>query len=269
MIENLKYATISKIYIKKLIFYDKEKEKELMQMCLDYGITYLPSIDRQSCYRLIESKSTFEKVDLPEDLTCNPYDKLFDKTTLEKFESGNHDEVLFVTENGKIKGVVHIVDYNNDFINFEFFKATYHFEKMLRQLLVKKKENNDTLLDWMKEEPTNKNHWQRRYNQCVPKDEKQLENQRLKRRDCSPFQTFYLSDLLYFVKSKNYMSDEFNKHIESIKNIRNWVAHNKDLTHKTNGASRPLYKIKELKEFVKNANTFFNCYDELEEKILS
>ena len=58
---------------------------------------------------------------------------------------------------------------------------------------------------------------------------------------------------------------EFRKSLEAIKNIRNWVSHNKDLTHKSELDSNPLYKIEELKEFVNNANIFFKCYEELEE----
>jgi hypothetical protein len=262
MLENIKYATISNIYVKNLIFYDSQKTNELKKMCADYGITYLPSKNRTTCYKLVGDK--FIPSEIPEDLKCNPFDRLFDSNTIDKFESGNHDEVLFVVEDDKIKGVVHIVDYNIDFINYEFYKATYLFEKMLRELLLLKNESNDSLLEWMKEKSLKNNHWKTRYEQCVPNDINILEEQQLKRRDCNPFQTFFLNDLLYFVASKKHVSKEFRQSLDAIKNIRNWVAHNKDLTHKSQIDNNPLYKIEELKDFVVNAKTFFKCYEELE-----
>lgn len=76
-----------------------------------------------------------------------------------------------------------------------------------------------------------------------------------------------MNDLLYYIKGTNILSATFHNSIESLKSIRNWVAHNKDLTPKLNFDSNPLYKIKELKQFVKNANRFFDCYEELEEEI--
>lgn len=265
MLDNIKYATISKIYIKDLIFYDDKKEVELKKMCNDYGITYLPNQDRKSCYKLTEKG--FNKQNLSEDLICHPHDRLFDESTLAKFENGNHDEVMFVVENGKIKGVVHIVDYNADFINFEFFKAIYQFEKNLRTLLQLNGETNDSLINWMREKGKTIEHWKKRYEQCYPNGSKEREEQINKRKDCSAFQTFFMNDLLYFIKSKRIVSNEFCKSIEAIKDIRNWVAHNKDLTHKNEVDNSPLYKIEELKQFIKNSNRFFNCYEELEEQI--
>ena len=265
MLDNIKYATISKIYIKDLIFYDVNNEVELKKMCNDYGITFLPNQDRKSCYKLTSKGFVGQK--LSEDLICYPYDRLFDESTLEKFESGNHDEVMFVVEENKVKGVVHIVDYNTDFINYEFFKATYQFEKNLRSLLILKGETNDTLIDWMKHSSGKSDHWKRRYNHCMPKKENERNNQIKKRIDCSPFQTFFMSDLLSFIEYKKFLSQEFNSSIDSIKEIRNWVAHNKDLAHKAELDNNPLYKIDELKLFVKQANQFFKAYEELEEKI--
>lgn len=263
MLESIKYATISNIYVKDLIFYDPEKEVELKQMCIDYGISYLPSSDRKTCYRLYND--TFLKSDINENLVCNPFDRIFDPKTIEKFEKGNHDEVMFVMENGIIKGVVHIVDYNNEFINVEFFKNTYHFEKMLRDVLVLKGETNESLLEWMKNKSLKNDFWKRRFKECMPEDKDRLHNQVKKRKEFNPFQTFYMNDLLHFIASKGFVSMEFKRNIDSITKVRNWVAHNQDLAHKKQSVSHPLYKIDELKTFVVSANNFFDSYEELEE----
>ena len=170
MIEDIKYATISKIYVKDLVCFNNTNSKNLKTFCLENGITYLPSLDKKSCFRLNGDKFVNSK--LTNDLICNAYDRLFDETTIAKFESGKHDEVMFVVEDNKIKGVVHLVDYNSAFINFEFYKAIYELETNLRQILIKAGETNDTLLKWFLLESKKNQHWKRRYTQCVPNDKK-------------------------------------------------------------------------------------------------
>lgn len=262
MIESIKYAIISDIYVKDLLVYDTINKDELSGFCIQNGISFVPGKDRKSVYKLVEG--AFQKAELSEDLICSPTDQLFDPKTIAKFEKGSHDEVLFVIESQRIIGVVHIVDYNNEFINIEFYSAIYAFENMLRNYLTKKGETNQTLLSWMEEKAQESKHWSRRYNECVPKDEKKLLQEEDKRKDFGPFQTFYLNDLLYFSSSKGHVSRDFRRNIYAIISIRNWVAHNKDLAYKTKGFSKPLYRITELKEFVNNAKAFFECYEEIE-----
>ena len=264
MIESIKYATISNIYVKDLFFYQESKVKELISFCNLNGISLLPGADRKSIYKLVEE--SFIKVQLTENLICRPVDRLFDESTLYKFEDGDHDEVMFVVEEEVIKGVVHIVDYNNDFLNIEFYRASYNFERMLRDYLVSIGESNQSLLQWMYEKKDKSEHWNKRYSQCVPESIDKLEELEQKRKDLKPFQTFYLNDILLFTASKKLVSKKFKQNIEAIKQIRNWVAHSKDLAYKTKEIGKPLYKINELKTFVSNANKFFECYEELEFK---
>lgn len=269
MIENIKYATISQIYIKDLKFYKEDDKQDLISLCSELGITFIPDKNRSSIYKLVESN--FVKSELTEDLKCNPYDRIFDLETLNKFEKGNHDEVLFVMDNNKIKGVVHIVDYNNEFIYFEFYKLIFHFEKNIRDLLRKNNESNDNLIDWMLQKSisstsaNSKEFWKKRYEQCNPIDSKKRVELIKKRKECSPFQTFYLNDLLHYSCSKGYISAEIKKNIDSINKVRNWVAHNQEIISKNESKIEiPLYNIDGLKKFVTNANIFFEAYEEVD-----
>lgn len=272
MIENIKYSTISQIYVKDLKFYNDESKQDLILLCSELGITFIPDKDRTSIYKLVDSN--FVKSEFTEDLKCNPYDRIFDLETLNKFEKGNHDEVLFVIDNNKIKGVVHIVDYNNEFIYFEFYKLIFHFEKNLRDLLKKHNESNDNLIEWMHQKSissssnNSKNFWKIRYEQCIPYDLKKKEILIKKRKECSPFQTFYLNDLLHYCCSKGYISAEIKKNIDSINKVRNWVAHNQEIISKNvSKIEIPLYNIEGLKKFVTNANIFFEAYEEVDTKL--
>lgn len=263
MIDKIKYATVSNIYVRDLIFYNENDIPDSIKFCEDNNITYLPGKDRKSCYKLIEDE--FRSVKLSTDLVCNPTDLLFDSKTIDKFRSGNHDEVLFVIDKKIIKGVVHVTDYNNSFINFETYKLVYQFENLLRNYLIKKNETNDSLISWMREESQNNSHFKKRYNVCMPSDVSKREVEQNRRLNFNPFQTFFLNDLLFFLISKNYASHKFNKgSIESITKVRNWVAHNKDLAHLKFGDQYPIYQIKELEQFAKHINVFLDCCEELE-----
>lgn len=262
MLERIKYASISDIYIKDLIFYNKHKTEELSKFCLVNGISYLPGKNRTSIYKL--TNSGFEEATLENHLMCNPYDRIFEKNTLNKFKNGSSDEIMFVCEEGKIKGVVHVVDYNADFINVEFYKLCFHFEKMLRELLLAKGESNYTIIEWFKEKGRKNKHWMKRYNDCMPENISILESENKRRNELNPFQTFYLNDLIYFVSSRRYVSPSFRKSLESITRIRNWVAHSKDLTSRSNNLEKPIYRIEKLEEFITDSNIFFKCYEELE-----
>lgn len=272
MIENIKYATISQIYVKDLKFYSEDDKQDLISLCSELGITFIPDKDRSTIYKLTDNN--FVKSQLNEDLKCNPYDRIFDLETLNKFEKGNHDEVLFVIDNNKIRGVVHIVDYNNEFIYFEFYKLIFHFEKNLRDLLKKHNETNDNLIEWMLQKSkssssdTSRDFWKKRYEQCFPDNLKKRIDLMKKRKECSPFQTFYLNDLLHYSCSKGFISENIKKNIDAINKVRNWVAHNQEIISKNESKIEiPLYNIDGLKKFVTNANIFFEAYEEIDARL--
>ena len=274
MIETLKYATISSIYVKDIFFYSINDEKKLIDFHNNYGISYFPSKDRKSIFKYDGEK--FVNEELTESFKCKPNDLLFDDSTIKKFEENNHDEVLFVTDNDVIIGVVHIVDYNNEFIYFEFYKLIFYFENMLREFLELKGESNKSLLNWMKDYGSRKgkDYWKNQYNRYVPADNpKKLATLEEKRKNLKPFQTFLMSDLLQFGISKKYFSDNFKKYVADIKNIRNRIAHSTDFTGKSDThaskSEETLYKIDELKKFIKEIKSFFNAYNELEELVKS
>lgn len=262
MLERIKYATISDIYVKDLIFYNEQNIEELKHFCFVNGISYLPGENRTSIYKI--TNLGFEECSLEDHLICNPYDRIFEEKTLNKFKNGCSDEVMFVCEDGLIKGVVHVIDYNADFINVEFYKLCFHFEKMLRDLLIKQGETNESLIEWFKEKGRQNKHWQRRYFECMPEEQIELESQIKRRNDLNLFQTFYLNDLLYFVSSRRYVSPFFRKSLNSIARIRNWVAHSKDLIMMSDKLEKPIYRINKLEAFLEDSNVFFKCYEELE-----
>lgn len=264
MIHNLKYATISDIGIYDLIFYDEANEIKLINFCADNGITFLPSKDRKYVYELKERK--FEKKELEEELCVNPYDRIFEGEVIEKFGAVNHNEIRFIIENGLIKGVVHIIDYNSEFIQVELYRAIYKFETNLRELLYINGFNNEDFISWVQfrletdKDKNSRNHWERRLQEI------KSEKEELKRKEFKAFQTFYLNELLRFASDKGVISKE-KVDIHQINTLRNQVAHSNNLTTYVKKNEELIYNYRNLKKYVMQINSFFRAYDYINLKI--
>src|SRR5690606_36438939 len=126
--------------------------------------------------------------------------RVFDQDTLNKFKQVNHNEIRFIVENDLIKGVVHIVDYNNEFLQVQLYRALFLFESNLRKLLALNGKTNDDFIDWVRNKVVldlNKGHWKLRLSSIIPKDVNKREEKKQLRDDLYPFQTFYLWELMY------------------------------------------------------------------------
>lgn len=256
MLEAVKYMMIRDICVRDLYFYEEEKTEDLVQFCKEKSISYIPAKDRKSCWRLSGTKFVHIPK-LPKSLICQPQDPIFSGTTLEKFEKDNHDEVMFVVEDNLIKGIVHIVDYNNTDLFVELYRMLLKFENNVRDLLLKHHLKNADFIDWIKQKGK-KNYF---YNDLYKKS--QQENEIEKRKNANTFQTFYLKDLLLFARSKEYIRFS-NVELDDISEVRNWVAHSKDATAIKINSKHTVYNIEGLKNFINMTKSFFKIFDELE-----
>lgn len=262
MLESVRYSTISDICVTDLFFYDENKKNDLVKFCRGYKISYLPDRDRNSCWELTDSD--FKHIEsIPANFSCSPTDLIFDNKTIEKFKQGNQDEVMFVVENNMIKGVVHIVDYNNPDIYVELYRMLLKFEQNLRKLLIENGYKNEDILEWFdmkgrKETTSNaRKHFKHKVNYYNGDEEKK------KRINANPFQTFLLSELLYFIIDFQLVEISEDDE-EKIRELRNWIAHSKDVTTIRPNLEHPVYNIKGLKSFIDLVKSFFNSYDVLE-----
>lgn len=259
MVETLKYATISQISTKDLRFYDPDDIAGSMDFCVKLGITYLPDRNRKQFYELVDKSFVLRQ--LSEVEQCNPWDLIFSEDTLAKFRKNNSDNVLFVTENNRIKGVVHIVDYNREFVFTEFYRLIFNFETMLREYLFASGVNNSNIIEFFKQksdQAKGNSFWKRKHNEFISGKSKEKLQESL-----GPLQIFYLSDLLNYYLNLNMIAEV---EMKSIIRIRNKIAHSVDIiSQRRDDNAEKLYNFKGLEQFVKDAVTFFACYEFLEE----
>lgn len=253
------------------MFYDELKKPELIEFCRTNGINYIPCRDRKTLYELIGYD--FHSSIMDENFKINPYDRIFDAETIEKFGQSNHNEVRFITENDSIKGVVHISDYNNEFLQVELYRAIFRFESSLRSLLIKSGKKNEDFIEWvrMKHDHENsessKKHWKKRLDEIYPETEEKRLIVAHKMKDLNPFQTFYLRELLRFA-SDNKIICKKKVNIDHVSELRNKIAHNVHLTSGTTSEEGTLiYNFDGLKEYIKLVRSFFLAYDYILEEV--
>lgn len=274
MIRKLKYAIIADIATFDLSYFDDQEESQSIDICNANGYTYLPSRCEKFVYKLENDhfkKVAIEMID--DNLKVNPSDLIFNSETIAKFGKQFQNEVRFLIDKEEVKdkrgirvidkiiGVIHIVDYNNDFISIELFKAILQFEKNLRQLLVMNGKNNNDFISWVKEKAESAKQdsfWARRLYQLNQKKDE--------RENANPFQTFNLKELLQFAVNINLLNKkDFNA--QKIGDMRNLVAHNKDVVSKKEDEDSIVYLPKGLNVLAEQMKAFFKAYEILAKKV--
>lgn len=262
---NLKQASIADIMTKDLLCYSPEKEKELLEFAQTFHFSFIPNKTRDG---ILQLKGTeFVKAELSGNMICGADDLLFEQSTLEKFKNGHsHDEVLFVMGNGFIEGVVHIADYNKDFVAIEIFRAIRYFERHLRRHLIDKGHKNKAVLDWIKEkkhleknEKNGKTFWLDKHKHHHKQEERE------KRKVVSLFSTFYLRILFQFAIEMKWLAAS-EQQFEDICSLRNWVSHNNEVTTK-NLAVDSVYDISGLEKLFKRVESLEYVYAQFEEEL--
>ena len=260
MINKLKYAIIANIANFNPLYYDHNNQEKLIAYCKKNGFSHLPSKDKKTVYKLVVNH--FVEKQLEEVYTLEASDFIFDQTTIHKFEEPNPNEIHFIVERGLIKGMVHIVDYNNMYINVELFKAVLKFEHNLRQLLIDNDLENDDFIAWVANKAAQEDnaYWHRKKNSLL--------NNRQQMKYDNQFQTFSFRDLLNFAQDSNILPLS-DREIGDVSDIRNSLAHNRDVTSHTedeaNGAI--VYDFVGLKFFAEKMRSFFNSYEVLKERL--
>ena len=120
--------------------------------------------------------------------------------------------------------------------------------------------SNEDFISWVSDEATktNSDYWH-----CKLKT---LEYRREQMSYANLFQTFNFRDLLLFAKEKK-LIELSNREIDNVSDIRNSVAHNKDVTSHTDENGLIVYDFEGLDIFLEQMNSFFQSYELLADKV--
>lgn len=274
MNSRLRNAAIDDICVKDLIFYEEANRDNLYKFCFRNSISFLPAPDRKSVYKL--TSDGFINRTLNFDYCLHPNEPLFAESTISKFAKVDENEIKFVVKDGLITGVVHIVDYNNEFVAVELYRAFFRFENNLRKLLMRNGFSNEDFISWVKlnrdwemNESNTGSYWADKLATLCPADPLMFAKKENSRRSVYPFQTFYFSDLLQFALDYKVLPREpFNA--KALRLLRNFVAHNRHfISIAESGDGQLLYDFNHLQLFKENMTVFFAAEDHLEQLLIT
>lgn len=192
---------------RNVLYYDEQQQEACAHLCRTLKIDYLPALDGLNKYEL--NGNLF---------TCSPIDNsqwvdiegaIFHQDVPIIFKSQGHN-VLFVRQHGVLIGVVHISDYNRPLVTETIQNWVLEFEHTLRRYLTAFGITDLDISKFLKK--------------TAPSDTR-----------LHPFQTFFLTDLMRFVKQGNtHPFSLFEKEYQEIRALRNGAMHGKDWVENDN-----------------------------------
>jgi hypothetical protein len=272
MLNKLKYATISDIFISNLRTYNGGNGQELLNLCNQFNFSYVPGEDRESIFKI--EGDQLKLIELNENMICRPNDLIFHRDAIIRFKNSGTDGLLFVMDQDKIVGVVHFIDYNTEFVYVELFKAFFRFEGVLRNLLIENGLCDEVYHLFLDEKSKNdesesqREHYLRLYKTHIPDSENARIKKEKRRNDFGPFQTLLFSELLDYGNSIKIWPKQVRSATHDLKELRNWVAHYKDIgskrgINKESIADEDVHDLSSLEEFVEKMNSFVRAYESL------
>jgi hypothetical protein len=126
--------TVTDIMTSDLVYFDEAIEEECEEFCKERNISYLPTLDRQRVQKYEDGEFKQREAKLVRNQSVEPDKYIFSRTLFASFQK---HEVLFISEDSNIVGVIHFSDYNSEEVYSYLYNQIYSLETKLRKLLVK------------------------------------------------------------------------------------------------------------------------------------
>lgn len=258
-------ATIWDIYtpVEKLSYFDPHDIEWSIKFYKDLSINFLPSkIDSRKYYKLIKGEMKFDEnpKEIDKKTSIRIDSLLFSNYSLQKFSNNDwwSDNILFVTDvpltwdiKSKIIWVVHIVDYEEEFIYVELYKLFHRFELKIKEIL----KNKFLTID------LEQAHYDFHKLVWYSNPDKPCKPGKV-----SPFDNCDFKILIeYFKNFKNLDNiNTSNYKIDDIIPLRNHIMHSKEILNiNWDQNNNLIYNFNSLNIFVKRVKVFLQFYEEI------
>ena len=213
---------IADIQTSEVLYFDPEFREKCYEFCKKRNIEFLPSLeDTKQIYVRDDERADFHMRTVDEAQTIDGFRRAFDPTVLEEFRA-NH--LLFVYTDDEFSGVVHFSDFNKSVVSAYLFEVLFQYERMLRVFLQECGLTNADMVALFRAKASAATTQRQRsfYQGKISRFQaRERENA-----SCSPFQTFYLDDLVNLANTQELCLDP------SVVGVRNDVMHAHDLVGK-------------------------------------
>lgn len=254
-----KPITFADIMERDLYYYDESREDICRRFCEMLRISYLPCLSEEpSFYTWNAQKERFEGPNvITHRVSVRAEEEIFQPSVLKKF-SYHHHNVLFVLEEKRLAGVVHIADYNKNAVLLTYYAFLLDFEKKLRELLIFSNKTNEDMVDYYKRMidvlyAGPMEHCRRQYNDYIRNEKKIRMMEAL-----GPFQAFPIADLLYFAREQGLLDIELTD-VQELKELRNATMHGQDVV----GQDERLFSMESMQKHFERILLFEKYYSML------
>ncbi len=254
-----KPITFADIMEKDLYYYDPSRKDICRRFCEMLHISYLPHLSEEpSFFSWNAKKEEFEGPNvITHRVSVKADDPIFQPSVLKKF-SYHHHNVLFVLEENRLAGVVHIADYNKNSVLLTYYAYLLDFEKKLRELLIFCGRTNADLVNYYKRMMGilyggPQEHCRRQYNDYMRNEKKIRMMEAL-----GPFQAFPIADLMYFAREQQLFNIELTD-VQELKELRNSIMHGQDVV----GQDDRLFSMESMQKHFERIQLFEKYYSML------
>jgi hypothetical protein len=254
---------LESVITRNLFYFDESKKDICERICKKLEIDCFPDLSKNKFWIFEDGVWKSNEINYPLTDIYNP----FDKKLLDLYKS-NHSNIVFVSSNSMIDGIIHFTNYENEYVFSNLYTNLHVFEKNLRSfLLLLIDVNINTLKDYY----THKiNNYDNDYYKNKLNDLGNLVNVK------KPLHELYLQDLLEFSVSRFHKTEilkklDLKKHnkgknFESMRLLRNTIMHHKD-EQITGENSNFLHDFMSFKNFFSQVILFKGIFDTLSNSI--
>jgi len=260
----LKPLTFADIMERDMYYYDPSREHICRQFCEMLHISYLPYLaDYPAYYHWNSEQEVFEGPKaIDRHVSVYADEEIFHPGVIKKFGQHHHN-VLFVMDEARLVGVVHIADYNKNAVLLTFYAYLLDFEKKLRELLIFSNKTNEDMVDYYRRMTKilyggPRDHCQRQFNDYTRSEKKIRMMEAL-----GPFQAFPIADLMYFTRDQKLLDFELTD-VQELKELRNATMHGQDVV----GQDELLFSMDSMKKHFQRIQLFQKYYSLLKQALV-
>lgn len=259
---------LDSVITKNVYYYDESKKATCQKICNKLEIDCFPDLfDDKRFWILDDNLWKSNRINYSIENIIDP----FDERLLELFRI-NHSNIVFVSSNSLINGIIHFTNYENEDVFSSLYRNIHIFEKSLRTHLISLDLNFEYLrIYFEKRLAESKRENDIKYNEKILK---RFKNNGFN--ENNPYQELDFSDLLTFSFSSKHDKDIFDKigitklkekiKIEDIVKLRNTVMHSKQVSGEKKNT---LYEFPSFAFFFKQILSFKIAFMSLSNAITS
>lgn len=228
---------LESVITRNLFYFDESKKDTCERICKKLEIDCFPDLSKNIFWIFEDDVWKPNEIKPNEIKTLAEIYNPFDEKLLKLYDS-NHSNIVFVSSNSMVDGIIHFTNYENETVFSNLYRNFHVFEKHLRSHLISLDLNFEYL----------KNYFEKKQSDSIKENDKRYYQKKLDRfksdefNEKNPYQELDFGDLLNFTVSDEHdivtlnkidiikLKIEDKKILDEITELRNQIMHHKQVS---------------------------------------